>query len=87
LFKVEGTLKKEDLVNASIDSDRRFYTRKNHSGTHLIHAALREVLGTHVMQTGSYNDDERLRIDITHNQPIIIFDNHEVVNKMNLIRC
>ncbi|RUP76533.1 alanine--tRNA ligase [Spiroplasma poulsonii] len=68
--KVEGTLKKEDLVNASIDSDRRFYTRKNHSGTHLIHAALREVLGTHVMQTGSYNDDERLRIDITHNQPI-----------------
>ncbi|AOX43934.1 alanyl-tRNA synthetase [Spiroplasma sp. NBRC 100390] len=69
--RVEGTLKSGDLVNASIDSDRRFYTRKNHSGTHLIHAALREVLGTHVMQTGSYNDDERLRIDITHNQPII----------------
>ncbi|RUO86789.1 alanine--tRNA ligase [Spiroplasma endosymbiont of Megaselia nigra] len=68
--KVEGTLKIGDLVNASIDSDRRFYTRKNHSGTHLIHAALREVLGNHVMQTGSYNDDERLRIDITHNQAI-----------------
>lgn len=68
--KVEGTLQKGDLVNASIDNDRRFYTRKNHSGTHLINAALREVLGTHVMQTGSYNDDERLRIDITHNQPI-----------------
>lgn len=68
--KVEGTLKIGDLVNASIDSDRRFYTRKNHSGTHLIHAALREVLGSHVMQTGSYNDDEHLRIDITHNQAI-----------------
>ncbi|WFG97184.1 alanine--tRNA ligase [Spiroplasma citri] len=68
--KVEGTLAIGDLVNASIDSDRRFYTRKNHSGTHLIHAALREVLGNHVMQTGSYNDAERLRIDITHNQAI-----------------
>lgn len=68
--KVEGTLEIGDLVNASIDSDCRFYTRKNHSGTHLIHAALREVLGNHVMQTGSYNDDERLRIDITHNQVI-----------------
>ncbi len=68
--KVEGTLKIGDFVNASIDSDRRFYTRKNHSGTHLIHAALRKVIGNHVMQTGSYNDDERLRIDITHNQAI-----------------
>ncbi|WP_425379452.1 alanine--tRNA ligase [Spiroplasma endosymbiont of Stenodema calcarata] len=68
--KVDGTLKMNDLVNVSIDSDRRFYTRKNHSGTHLIHATLREVLGSHVMQTGSYNDDERLRIDITHNKSI-----------------
>ncbi|WP_374696100.1 alanine--tRNA ligase [Spiroplasma endosymbiont of Polydrusus formosus] len=68
--KVEGILQVGDVVNAYVDSNRRFYTRKNHSGTHLIHTALREVLGIHVMQMGSYNDDERLRIDITHNQPI-----------------
>ncbi|AGM26178.1 alanyl-tRNA synthetase [Spiroplasma syrphidicola EA-1] len=68
--KVTGTVKLNDLVNATIDRDKRFYTRKNHSGTHLLHAALREVLGNHAMQIGSYNDEERLRIDISHNQPI-----------------
>ncbi|AHF57659.1 alanine--tRNA ligase [Spiroplasma eriocheiris] len=67
---VNGTIKLGAEVNALIDKDKRFYTRKNHSGTHLLHAALREVLGTHAMQTGSYNDEERLRIDITHNQNI-----------------
>ncbi|AHF60945.1 hypothetical protein P344_03045 [Spiroplasma mirum ATCC 29335] len=67
---VNGTIKLGTEVSASIDKDKRFYTRKNHSGTHLLHAALREVLGIHAMQTGSYNDEERLRIDITHNQNI-----------------
>ncbi|AJM71580.1 alanine--tRNA ligase [Mycoplasma yeatsii] len=66
--KVSGTLKVGDIVNATVDEDKRFYTMKNHSGTHMIHAALREVLGNSVMQSGSYNDEHGLRMDFTFNR-------------------
>ncbi|WP_434341830.1 alanine--tRNA ligase [Mycoplasma putrefaciens] len=67
-IEVSGTLKVGDVVSAGVDQDKRFYTMKNHSGTHMIHAALREVLGNSVMQSGSYNDEHGLRIDFTFNR-------------------
>ncbi|MBE4703770.1 alanine--tRNA ligase [Spiroplasma platyhelix] len=65
---VSGKLTKGDVVSAVINQEKRFYTRKNHSGTHLLHAALRSVLGTHVMQSGSFNNEDYLRLDFSHFQ-------------------
>jgi alanyl-tRNA synthetase len=65
-----NTLKVGDTVKAEIDHEKRFYTMKNHSGTHILHAAIREVLGTTAMQAGSFNNEAGLRIDITFNRQI-----------------
>lgn len=65
-LEVIGKLSKNDLVIAKINQLKRYYTRKNHSGTHLLHAALRTILGSHVMQSGSFNNDEYLRLDFSH---------------------
>ncbi|MCM1262542.1 MAG: alanine--tRNA ligase [Butyrivibrio sp.] len=61
-----GMLKLGDTVTLEVDEKRRSDTCKNHSATHLLQKALRMVLGTHVEQAGSYNDDERLRFDFSH---------------------
>ncbi|WP_109577007.1 alanine--tRNA ligase [Aminobacter sp. AP02] len=81
----KGKLKTGAAVELKVDHARRTRLRSNHSATHLIHEALREVLGTHVAQKGSLVAPERLRFDISHNKPISAEELEEVERMSNEI--
>ena len=82
--KIEkGTLKVGDTVNAEVDVEKRDATRRNHTATHLMHAALREVLGTHVKQAGSVVAPNYLRFDFTHYQPLTHGEIEEIERLVN----
>ncbi len=80
-----GTLKVGAAVEATIDSARRAAIRSNHSATHLMHAALRDVLGDHVTQKGSHVDGERLRFDFSQPKAVTPAQIAEVVHQVNQV--
>jgi len=79
----KGSIKVGDTVTASVNVEKRDSTRRNHTATHLVHAALREVLGTHVKQAGSVVAPNVLRFDFTHYQPLSDAEVTEIEDLVN----
>jgi len=78
-----GVLKVGDRVEAKVDTELRARTMRNHSVTHLMHKALREVLGPHVQQRGSLVDADKTRFDFSHNKPLTDDEIREVEARVN----
>jgi alanyl-tRNA synthetase len=78
-----GTLKVGDAVTAKVDMQKRRATMRNHSVTHLMHKALREVLGDHVQQKGSLVDPDKTRFDFAQNQPVTDEQIREIERRVN----
>jgi len=81
--QTQGTLKVGDSVKAAVDGARRAATMRNHSVTHLMHKALREVLGGHVQQKGSLVDADKTRFDFAHNAPVTREQILEIEQRVN----
>ena len=80
-----GAIKPGDKAVLSIDKQRRQRIRSNHSATHLLHAALRNTLGPHVAQKGSFVDDERLRFDFSHSQAVTAAELEKIEDEVNAV--
>jgi alanyl-tRNA synthetase len=78
-----GTVSVGDGLQAVVDAERRSHTRRNHTATHLMHAALRQVLGDHVAQKGSLVAPDRLRFDFSHHKPMTEEEVHLVEDLVN----
>ncbi|MGH8541247.1 MAG: alanine--tRNA ligase, partial [Stenotrophobium sp.] len=78
-----GSLKVGDTVRASVGESVRRATMRNHSATHLMHRALREVLGTHVAQKGSLVNEQRTRFDFSHTQPVTAEEIAAIEDRVN----
>lgn len=81
---IKGNFKIDDLVKAQVNLERQNLIRKNHSATHLLHSALREILGDHTKQAGSSVTDEMLRFDFTHRQGL---SEDEILQIENLVNA
>jgi alanyl-tRNA synthetase len=82
---VEGELAPGARVRLAVDAERRATTRSNHSATHLLHAALRNVLGPHVTQKGQMVDGERIRFDFSHGQPLTLDEIDRIEAEVNAV--
>ncbi|MDE2149149.1 MAG: alanine--tRNA ligase [Gammaproteobacteria bacterium] len=82
-FVSKGALRVGDEVRASVRESLRRTTMRNHSATHLMHRALREVLGEHVTQKGSLVDENRTRFDFSHNAPLTAGEIEEIEGRVN----
>jgi alanyl-tRNA synthetase len=82
---LQGTLAPGARVRLAVDPQRRQSTRANHSATHLLHAALRSVLGPHVAQKGQMVDGERIRFDFSHGQPLTADEIDRIEAEVNAV--
>ncbi|MDC0195000.1 alanine--tRNA ligase, partial [Alphaproteobacteria bacterium] len=82
---IKGQLSISDEITSTIDENKRQLIRNNHSSTHLLHQSLRQILGKHVTQKGSLVNEEKLRFDFSHNNPINLENMNKLENKVNSV--
>ncbi len=82
---LDGTARVGDAANLQVDAGRRTRIMANHSATHLLHAALRDILGNHVTQKGSLVEEDRFRFDFSHNAPVSAAEIEAIEDQVNAV--